>query len=469
MLLIGLLMPILLGALLIRYIHPKATITETIGLAFLVGLFLETVFMIALDTCSIPFTRLPMLLLNSGFSGLLFVLMRKRGHRFTGFKNVFSQGLSMLTSRNVVWLLLLVVIAWFEYLNLEKSLYFPTFDHDSLVSFDTIGYVLSQEHTYKGLSIFNPAYFPDIKQAGSTIGYAPLVQLSYGYVYLFGAETSKLIPALVYLSFIIGFYAVMTRCVKRTGAALITLLMMLTPEMIAFSSLSATNVIHAAYASLGTIYGLLWLKTKQKGDLIISALLLAGNVWARYEGILFIVILGMTFLLFENKKIERKVFLGWALIATIPFIFWMLFQQVTGLQNEKGFIMYRLFWDAGKMGTISQSLLNHLLKSANYGWTFFAVPLSLIVNLWPVITKRDNFAALFALSGGLILYGVILYQVDYSWDSIENVLAFSAKRFLFCFVPIAWFYVSTNQTIKSALIWVDDKLAFVKSNQSAPV
>ena len=42
------------------------------------------------------------------------------------------------------------------------------------------------------------------------------------------------------------------------------------------------------------------------------------------------------------------------------------------------------------------------------------------------------------------LYMIALYQIDYKWDSIQNVLAYSAKRFLFCFVPMAWFYAMSN-------------------------
>ena len=130
---------------------------------------------------------------------------------------------------------------------------------------------------------------PQIHNAGSYIVYAPMVQLSYAFVYLLGAETSKLIPALIYLSFLIAFYGCMKRVINKTGSAIAVFFMMITPEMFAFSSLSATNVIHAVSASLGIIYIAIWFKYREKKDLYLGALSLGLNIWTRTDGIVFIL------------------------------------------------------------------------------------------------------------------------------------------------------------------------------------
>lgn len=85
--------------------------------------------------------------------------------------------------------------------------------------------------TYKP---FQHDYMPSIHNAGSYITYAPMTQLSYAFVYLLGAETSKLIPAFIFLFFLITFYGVMKRISGHTCAAVATFLTMITPEMIAF-------------------------------------------------------------------------------------------------------------------------------------------------------------------------------------------------------------------------------------------
>lgn len=56
-----------------------------------------------------------------------------------------------------------------------------------------------------------------------------------------------------------------------------------------FSSLSATNVIHAVSASLGIIYIALWTKYKSQEDLLLGSLLLGLNIWTRTDGIVFVL------------------------------------------------------------------------------------------------------------------------------------------------------------------------------------
>ena len=147
---------------------------------------------------------------------------------------------------NLVWVLLIILIGYCEYMNFSKCMFFPPSDRDSLAAFDTLGFVAAQDHTYMRMSLFDADYNPSIHRAGGSIAYAPFVQMSYAYVYILGAETSKSIPALMYLFFVIAFYGILRRNTGKTVAALSTLFMMMAPEMLAFSSLSTTNVMQLA-------------------------------------------------------------------------------------------------------------------------------------------------------------------------------------------------------------------------------
>lgn len=457
MVLIGILLCVLIGLCVIRTVHEAPSLAEYAGLSFPLGLFVQTVLMIGLDACNVPF-KLPSLLFADGvILVLLGYLLYKKGVGLQGCRSFCQQVFQQARSVNLVWLLVMGFIVWFEYQNMERCLFFPTYDRDSLVGFETIGYVLSQEHTYKGLSLFNTDYVLDIKQAGSYIAYAPFVQLAYGYIYLFGAETSKLIPALMFLSLLIGFYAVLTRCIGKTGAALGTLLLLLTPQLLAFSSLSSTNVMHAVFASLGTIYGLLWLKSRQQGDLVVSALLLGANCWSRSEGILFVVALGIPLLIDSIRKVAYKRMLLWSVISLAPFVGWFVFQWVVDLRTDSILIAHP-FWDGEKLGLIWKYLLSHLTNTTYYGWSFWFVVVSFVLNGWFLIKEKDNLTPLLVLVGSIFLYGMMLYHIDYVWDTIENVLMYSAKRFFFCFVPIAWFYALTNKVIVISLRRFDEWL-----------
>jgi hypothetical protein len=57
--------------------------------------------------------------------------------------------------------------------------------------------------------------------------------------------------------------------------------------------------------------------------------------------------------------------------------------------------------------------------------------------------------------GAWMLYTLIYYQMDnVKFDALDFVMKVSYKRGLFCFVPLAWYYIATNQ----AMVWVFDKI-----------
>lgn len=102
------------------------------------------------------------------------------------------------------------------------------------------------------------------------------------------------------------------------------------------------------------------------------------------------------------------------------------------------------------------------MNTQYYGWTFVVFLCSFILNGWYLIKKWDNLTLVTLIITSSILYMVALYQVDYKWDSIQNVLAYSAKRFLFCFIPMIWFYSMSNEWVRRLLDKVDNFLALKK-------
>lgn len=285
MLTIGIIIILIMGLLIVCLISKELSCIEKIGLSFPIGIGVQTMLMALINLCGLRLTAISVL--SSGLL-MLFVLLVLLFRRNSQTHLHPIQGLD--TSKyNMVWMLFIGLVIYFEYMNFVKCMYFPTFDRDSLAGFDTIGYVIAQEHTFRHISLFQHDYMPSIHNAGSYITYAPMTQLSYAFVYLLGAETSKLIPAFIFLFFLITFYGVMKRISGHTCAAVATFLTMITPEMIAFSSLSATNVIHAVSASLGIIYIALWTKYKSQEDLLLGSLLLGLNIWTRTDGIVFVL------------------------------------------------------------------------------------------------------------------------------------------------------------------------------------
>lgn len=440
MLALGIIIVVAVGLMAVHIVSPRMSWVERIGLAFPVGMGIQTMIMALIDMCSVPLTSGSMIV-----SGIVAALVLAAGCRIRGMRmrHVPREPYAPTGEYNLVWLLLMCLIVYFEYMNFSKCMYFPTFDRDSLAGFDTIGYVIAKEHTFGMMSLFDTLRSPHIHNAGSYITYAPMTQLSYAYVYLLGAETSKLIPALMYLSFIIAFYGVVSRVTGRTIAAAATLLMMITPEMISFSSMSATNCIHAVSASLGVIYVALWFRERRQGDLALGALLLALNVWTRTDGVVFVLaaLVAVGVVAVRQRRWRWILTIG---CAFIPMLLWWLFCKVSGFYAEGIVIMFP-FWDAEKAGAICRGIWSLVCNTDRYGVTFLFFGLAVIANAWFVIKRRDNLPLLAMMLMAILLYMVMLYQIDYKWDTMGNVLAYSAKRFLFCFVPLAWFFAVTGR------------------------
>lgn len=456
MLTLGIVLTCLNGILLTALVGSRFSWTERIGLSFPLGMTLQTIVMALLDLLHIPLTASSVLL--GGlllFALLLFVVWRYRG---IDSLRLTPAMLDDWRQANLVWVLLLLIIAYCEYMNFSKCIFFPPSDRDSLAAFDTLGFVAAHDHTYMRMSLFDADYNPSIHRAGGSIAYAPFVQLSYAYVYLLGAETSKAIPALMYLFFVIAFYGILRRNTGKTLAALTTLFMMMAPEMLAFSSLSTSNVMQAIFASLGIAYTASWLRSRHDHELYAGALLLGANMWCRNEGIVFI---GAACIVLLVDCIHRKSYRkGWYFtgLALLPAVIWFVYMKVGGLYTE-GMAITRLFWDSEKAGLIVKGFWDLLAAPLYYGWTFPAFALFVIANLWFMLKSRDNLPLLGMILLSLLFYGLVIYHVDYVWDSIQNVLAYSSKRFFFCFVPMCWYFIATTRIARMGSDYIERYLS----------
>lgn len=451
---IGIILLFFVGYLTVFNISTLTTRLERIGLAFPVGVGVITLIMAIMDLCHIPLTGNALITADLIVAAALVAGLALR-------KNKVMEALKRpidINSFNFVWLLLFVFAAWVEYANFQKCVFFPTYDRDSLAAFDTLGFVAAKEHTYGGMSIFTGDYMPGIHAPGSPIAYFPLVQLAYAYVYALGAETSKAIPALIYLSFLVAFYAVLARTTSRTAAMAATLFVVLTPEMTSFSSLSGTNVMNAVYASLGIIYILRWLQDDKNDCLLLGSLLLAINVWCRAEGVVFILV---AVLLAAYKAFRKRM---WKqslpiLLAFVPVILWQVYTRVFDMTVQSFFITHP-FFDGDKAGTIFGGAWSLLANTQYYGWTFTVLLLAILGDAWFMIKHRNSdIPKLFAIAVGIALYFLVLYHIYYRWDSIDNVLSYSAKRFMFCYVPLAWYFTATCEPVAKAMKKFDDWMA----------
>ena len=76
-----------------------------------------------------------------------------------------------------------------------------------------------------------------------------------------------------------------------------------------------------------------------------------------------------------------------------------------------------------------------------------------------MVKSRDNLPQLGMILLSLLFYGLVIYHVDYVWDSIQNVLAYSSKRFFFCFVPMCWYFIATTRIARTGSDYIERYLS----------
>jgi hypothetical protein len=448
----------LLGICVLLNISQRLKLVETLGLAFPIGIGLQTFEMVALDLLGVRLTATTMLAASwvtiAGAVGLLCLRrnLLKDWWKYAG-KPTYPK-LSWL------WMLALLAVGVVLTMSFAKTMFTPPFDTDSLRGFDLMGKIVAQEGTIKNYSVFtDPNYYQITHSPGSYISYTPLVQLSSAYVYMLGAATSKIFPGLMFISFVLAFYGVTSRFVTHTLAALATFFTAATPEMLAFSSMSGTNVIHAIYASLGTLFFITWYYKKIPSLLWVAAVLLMLNNWVRNEGVAFIgaaccVMLWHSIprLAGQTRVTYKRLFL-FAGLCLLPFVFWQVFLRLNHWNVEMTLVLY-LYWD--RVVVIAEGLWWLFTSFTLYGLTFVCFLVALLSNVWAIILKRDHAVTLLFILLVWVFYTILVYLVDPTWDAggMVAIMHSSYKRFLFSFVPLLWFYVAASYNVR----WLFDQL-----------
>lgn len=463
----GLVLAFLVGFSCLWFLNKKNILCwqEIIGLSLPGGIAQIVFCMLVLDWTGIPLTCL-----SVSLSALFLVLF------WGGLSIAHHHPLPSITFKklhwswvNLVWCAFFGVVVYIAYINFQNTLYYPFLPHkeiDSISGYETIGYLVSQEHTLRRLAIFNPEESPLMRIPTSYIGYAPLTQLSFSYIRLFGAETAKAIPAFTFISFLLAFYGLVKRNSNNLSAIIATFFTLITPQLIEMSFSSMTNMPHIIYTSLGVLYGLNYIFNNRKGIqetcfLWLSVWFLSASVLTRSDGVVFPAALGIL-LLYEciRKRVSIKWLLLWSFSILGVLVFWALFRQTGNMATENFFIKH-FFIDTPRIQTIVKTTFKLLFKKSYYGWTFYCLAIAFALELFFVFKKKTSLLTFIFSALALGLYFVLLYHMDYSvWAPIDAVLIDSAMRVYLCLVPLAWFAVFSSYSIGTLLKKIETGLSF---------
>jgi hypothetical protein len=436
----------LLGYSFVTFLAAHSSIIEKMGLSFLLGLGLETVFLLLFDLAHIPITYLTMV----GTSTLLalFLIYFKMNSLAEDFKALKNYRIR-IGQINFTWLLFFSILLYIVYAISKKGLYWPIMENDSVVGYDYMAKLIAAEGK------INNSVFEGMQGTLSInrFLYPPLVSGSFAMAYISGEELSKAITLIFYVSLLVTFYGLVKKYTTHTSAMLFTCFMAVTPEMYSHAALGLTNLPNAAYVSLAIISLFVYTDRKDKEYFWLSAILMSFSLYSRSDSVVF-AFAALAWLALEAwRQKDLKPILMYGVISLSLFVAWNVYVKLIIKANAGDFFIKEFFWDPEKLGNVLDKAYSFIVSDTQlYGLTFWAFFLMLAVNYKNLRSDKPSLLVVTLLAW--VLYTALYYQMDYVLASLELYMNASYKRGMFCFVPLAWYYVATNKSS----IWLFTKI-----------
>lgn len=437
----GLCIIFLLGAIAVHLLSRELSLLEKTGFAFPVGLGINAFLMFGMELCHIPLYKTGLLLGSE--AALVLAGYGYAYHRYGSGIRLWKQLRSIHTpprSFHPAWWLLVLCMAVMVYGVIAQALYWPVFIYDSINGFDFVAKAVAAEGTLNN-TVFNPDY--PLYSLRSL--YPPFVSLNFAFVYSLGFASSHVVVALFYAALAVSFYALLVRYTTHFGAALFTLLLILTPEYASFSALSSANPVCAYYVATGLLCLYIGYDRARHAYSDLGMLLILIALWTRPEAIIFAAVAGSMVLVLaiRNRTWIRPVV--FALACIVVFGAWQLYIKIVLPVEPPQPIVLSLYFDGGKFLRMMEKIKTVTFDTRYYGIGFYLFLGMLLLNVVSLIRRKDRLFLLLMLAGGWTLYVFIFYQIDTDFlPGDTNWIEDAYRRGLFCFFPLMFFYMATN-------------------------
>lgn len=450
MLTVGIVFCYLLGLSLLFCFSRRYSFFELLGYSFLLGIGLETIFLFLLDIAGVKYSQGALIGLN------IAAMLAINGANFRSLLHLKSDlkapDLS-LKDINLVAVFVFCIIGYLFYAITVKNLFWPATEHDTIGSFDKLGRIMAIEGKLK-ISLFNY----NLEGAGGV--YPPLFHASLAYVYIFGALTGKIVTTLFFLSLLTTFYSLVKNYSGSTAAAFFTLCLMVTPELFSHAALGLGNLPTTAYVGAAALATITWIEKRDRKFFWLGAVLMAFVIWIRSDTIVFIIAaLAIVAIDFVRNK-NWKDLLTYSAIAVSPFVVWNLYLKLKIHAAQEGRFDLGIGYNSERVDLMSNYISAFLFGGQHgsidggqlYGLVFVLFFLFVFFNIvW--IAKdgvkkvlMDNLYILTFFFVAFFFYSSVFYLINEKTQHapISSLMESSFKRGLFCFVPLAFFYVAAS-------------------------
>jgi Dolichyl-phosphate-mannose-protein mannosyltransferase len=441
---IGWIIIFFLGVSVINTVAYRLKSAEKIAFAFPVGMGVNSIIFFTAELLHLSLKSI-----NSFLSFEIFLVIvlssltiRKTKYRFSFNILINKLRFDKFPPLNPAWIFLTGVILFITYILICKSLFWPIALYDSITGYDFIAKAMAQEGTLNS-SIFqkeNPLY--SIRSL-----YPPLVPINFGFAYLIGHASSQIVVLIFFISTLFSFYLFLRRKSTHLCAAFFTLLLIITPEFAAFSTISTTNIPCAFYTSFGILCLYIWTTEQNKNYFTIGTLFIVLAVWTRTEAIVFAAGGGLM-LLFNrtgSDKIKLLLLLGVACFGSLAL--WQFYiKEILNISGTQ-LILHQLSWDPDKLLRMLHQIKLVTFSTQYFGLTILLFWAMIFINLKNLLTKQGHAILLASIFTCWTLYIVIFYflNTDYRDYSMGGWIFSGYKRGLFSFLPLFLYYSATNK------------------------
>lgn len=442
------------GAALLVRISKEFNVKEMISLSFLIGLGINTFFMFLCDVIGFGFTKY--VLFFASFALIVFSYDDLLAY-FSAHKKSISLPNLNLSYINYPAALLFGLGLVFFYIITAKNLYWPTTEYDAIGSYDKLGMVMALEGKIK-ISLFEWGL------QGSGGIYPPYFHGGIAYMYLFGAESPKIITTLFYVSLILFFYSIVKKYVSAIVALFFTLLLMLTPELYSHAALLLSNIPTTALVGAGALSLFIALDKKRNDFLWVSSILFMLGMWCRNDTIGFALaaILIVSFRFYKQR--DWKLIGAYTLIVMSSFVVWLLYLKFKidipatsrfvdsfspnfqKLEIMITYVISMLSWK--QFGTLPPGYLL-------YGLGFLLPIFFILINFKTIKKNKPYVLTFFAIS--FFTFFMVFYLIDEQKQNttIFKLMESSFKRGMFYFLPTLIFYAATTPITLRFSSWLE--------------
>ncbi len=434
-------MLIILGLLIISFLGYQVINTfddslfplERLSLSFLLGLglFTNIIFLFSLVGMQINLHNTIVILLL-----LIFLLSifnwRKRKFFIKGKLSFLPLKISKLEKMFIGAILLFLI------LSLVISIYWPISIWDALALYD-----------FRAKIIFETGYFHKIASNFEYFSHYPLfTSLSHVIVYLLGGTNPQFIYSLMFGAYAAVFYSALKRfSSSRVKSLLLTLLVVTWPSLFNHSTFAYTNLPYTIYLTSAFFYLYTYIRKKNIGYLILSAIMLGLSTWTRdaepFWMVAFMLLAGHQLLIRRVKPIFYYAISFFAI--QIP---WRQYQAHTfgparSTQNQiissANVLVSNLNID--RIRLVSAYIYGNIVEYWGFALIGLVVFIFIFENIRSIRNRTNLFFLIIFLSMILMMVSIYIFSIIYpGWAEIPG----SARRMSMFFVPLFIFYIGTT-------------------------